>query len=122
MLLPVRENLPKTRKELHPGSLRQGSGDVTQLDESIQQRPGLTKVSVKMAGYKFFFFYIESVIIASQFYQVVAFQLLREVRYLDFSQGVEELVVAIRKHVQLVARISLSLVFRLRKSGLVTWG
>lgn len=56
MLLPVRENLPKTRKELHPGSLRQGSGDVTQLDESIQQRPGLTKVSVKMAGYKIFFF------------------------------------------------------------------
>lgn len=43
MLLPVREDLPEAREELNPGPLSQRRGDVTQLDQSVQQRPRLTR-------------------------------------------------------------------------------
>lgn len=42
------------------------------------------------------------------------------VSHLDLSQGVQELVVAVGEHVQLVACVSLSLLLGLREAGLVS--
>jgi len=41
MLLPVGEDLPEPREELDPGPLSQRRGDVTQLDQSVQESPRL---------------------------------------------------------------------------------
>lgn len=41
MLLPVRQNLPKTREQLNPGPLGKRCGDMTKLDQRIQKSPGL---------------------------------------------------------------------------------
>lgn len=41
MLLPVRQNLPKTREQLNPGPLSKRCGDMTKLDQRIQKSPGL---------------------------------------------------------------------------------
>lgn len=41
MLLPVRQNLPKAREQLNPGSLSKRCGDMTKLDQRIQKSPRL---------------------------------------------------------------------------------
>lgn len=46
---------------------------------------------------------------------------MRTKPYLDFPQRVEELVVAVGEHVQLVACVSLGLLLGLGDGGLVAW-
>lgn len=42
MLLPVRQNLPEAWEQLNPGSLSKRCGDMTKLDQRIQESPRLT--------------------------------------------------------------------------------
>lgn len=43
MLLPVRKDLPETREELNPCPFSQRCGDVTELHQSVQKCPRLTR-------------------------------------------------------------------------------
>ncbi len=59
-----------------------------------------------------FFLMLEVALVRAAYVEVVA--------HLDLSQGVQELVVAVGEHVQLVACVSLSLLLGLREAGLVS--
>lgn len=63
-------------------------------------------------SFALFFPVLEGALVRATYVEVIA--------HLDLSQGVQELVVAVGEHVQLVACVSLRLLFGLGEAGLVS--